>query len=98
MKKSSPLVIIIPLIIALLVVGSVFIVRYFSPVPIESQAATNPTPASYPSLVVPTGKPEVGFSEIQSTTPVSDLRLELSGASDSSVTDLDALEKEASSL
>lgn len=97
MKKSSIWVVIIPLIIALLVIGSVFVVRSFSPVPETSQAA-NPTPASYPSLVVPTGKPEVGFDQVQPIAPVSDLRQEFNGASDSSQTQLDALEQEATSL
>jgi hypothetical protein len=97
MKKSSLWVVIIPLLIALLVIGSVVVVRYFSPVPETSQAA-NPTPASYPALVVPTGKPEVGFDEMQPIAPVSDLRQEYNDASDSSQSEIDALEQEASSL
>ncbi len=97
MKKSSLWVIIIPIFIALLIVGSVFTVRYFSPVPETSQAA-NPTPASYPSLVVPSGKPEVGFEQMQPIAPVSDLRQELNDASDSSQSELEALEQGATSL
>lgn len=97
MKKSSIWVIIIPLIIALLIIGSVVAVRYFSPVPETSQAA-NPTPASFPSLTVPSGKPEVGFDKMQPIAPVSDLRQEYEDASDSSESEIDALEKEASSL
>lgn len=96
--KSSPLVLIIPLLIAALIVGSVLVVRYLSPVPTESRAAANPIPASYPALFIPTGKPEVGFSQIQGTQPVSDLRASLESASDSGSLEFDSLEKEASSL
>jgi len=92
------LVIIIPLVIAVIIVASVVIVRYFSPVPKESQAAPNPTPANFPPLIVPTGKPVVGFDQLQSTTPVSDLRQELIDASDSGSSDLDSLGQEASTL
>lgn len=99
MKKSSPLALIIPLIIALLIVGSVFIARYFSPVPKTSQAAVvMPTPGSLPKLSVPTGKPDVGFSLIQPIEPVSDLRQALDGAKADDTSEFDSLEKEASSL
>ncbi len=98
MKKSSPLVVIIPLIIALLIIASVLIVRYFSPVPEESRAAANPTPVSFPRVGVPTSKPIVGFEEVQSTTPVSDLRDSFNQASDGGTAVLDSLEQEASSL
>lgn len=96
--KSSPLVIIVPFIIALLVVGSVIAVRYFSPVPQESQAVANPTPATFPSLIVPSGKPEVGFEQMQPIAPVSDLRQAFEDASDPGTSELDAVKQEASSL
>lgn len=98
MKKSSLLVIIIPLLIAGIVVGSVFVVRYFSPVPEESQAAPNPVPSVYPVLIDPTGKPEVGFDGLQPIAPVSDLRLEFEEASDSSGEDIESLEAEAAAF
>lgn len=99
MKKSSSLVIIIPLVIALLVVGSVMVVKYFSPVPEESRAfQPAPTAASIPKLAVPSGKPETGFDKMQPTTPVSDLRQSYEGVTDSGATDFDALKEEASSL
>jgi flagellar basal body-associated protein FliL len=98
MKKSSLLVIIIPLLIAGVVVGSVFVVRYFSPVPEESQAAPNPVPSVFPAILDSTGKPEVGFDGLQPVSPVSDLRLELEEASDSSGQDIERLEQEAASF
>lgn len=98
MKKSSSLVIIIPLIIALLVVGSVVLVKYVSPVPKESEAVNIAVPKNIPRLVIPSGKPEAGFEKIQLTQPVSDLRLALDGASDSGNLDLESLEQEAASL
>lgn len=98
MKKSSVLVIVIPLLITAIIVGSVFIVRYFSPVPEESQAAPNPVPSVYPMIVVPTGKPEVGFEGIQPVAPVSDLRQEFEDAEDAATSGFDELENEAAEL
>ncbi len=98
MKKSSVLVIIVPLLIAGIVVGSVLVVRYFSPVPEESKAALNPAPSVYPELIDPTGKPEVGFESLQPSEPVSDLRMEFETASDSSGEAIEILEREAASF
>lgn len=98
MKKSSPFVLIIPLIIAIIVAVSVVVVRYFSPVPQENKAAPNPTPENIPPLIVPTSKPVVGFDQMQSTTPVSDLRDSLNQAADSGTSELDSLSQEAASL
>lgn len=98
MKKSSALVIIIPLIITAVIVGSVFVVRYFSPVPGESQAAPIPVPSVIPPILVPTGKPEVGFEGIQPVTPVSDLRQEFEDTEDASASGFEELEDDAASL
>jgi len=100
MKKSSPLVIIIPLIVALLVVGSVAVVKYFSPVPKESKAATEPmpTPAEIPAFTGEAGAPSSGFDEVEPSSPVSDLRNELDASVDSGDTDINLLEEEANSL
>lgn len=100
MKKSSPLVIIIPLIVALLVVGSVVVVKYFSPVPKESKAATEPapTPAEIPSFSGESGTPSSGFDEVGPSSPVSDLRNELDASADSGDADINLLEEEANSL
>lgn len=97
--KSSPFVIIVPLIIAGVIVASVLIIRTMSPLQTESKAALiSPTPANYPKLHVPTGKPEVGFDQIQPVAPVSDLRDTLEKASDSSLEEFDALASEAAQL
>lgn len=96
--KSSPLVIIIPLIIAALIVGSVFVVRYMSPQPLESRAAAQPTPASFPKLQVPTGVPEVGFGQLQPVAPVSDLRVSLENVQDDGMGEFDSLASEAAQL
>ena len=77
--------------------SSVVVVRSLSPVPEVSEAA-NPTPASYPSLVIPTGNPAVGFDGLQPVAPVSDLRQEWESATDEGTAALDSLETEASSL
>lgn len=98
MKKSSVLVIVIPLLITAIIVGSVFVVRYFSPVPDASQAAPNPVPSVFPSILVPTGKPEVGFDGIQPVAPVSDLRQEFEAVEDASSSGLDELESDAAAL
>ena len=96
--KSSPLVIIVPLIIAALIVGSVLVVRYISPQPLESRAAARPTPASYPKLQVPTGVPDVGFGQLQPVAPVSDLRASLEDVNDDGMGEFDALASDAAKL
>lgn len=92
------MVIIVPLVITAIIVGSVFVVRYFSPVPEESQAAPNPVPSVFPELTVPTGKPEVGFDGLQPVAPVSDLRQEFERTQDATGSGLDELESDASGL
>ena len=97
--KSSPFVIIVPLIIAGVVVVSVLIIRTMSPLQTESKAALiSPTPANYPKLHVPTGKPEVGFDQIQPVAPVSDLRASLENVADSDLLEFDNLASEAAQL
>ena len=98
MKKSSVMVIVIPLLITAIIVGSVFVVRYFSPVPEESRAAPNPVPSVFPELIVPTGKPEVGFDDLQPVAPVSDLRQEFEDTTDATGSGLEELESDASGL
>lgn len=92
------MVIVIPLLITAVIVGSVFVVRYFSPVPEESQAAPIPVPSVFPESTVPTGKPEVGFDGLQPVAPVSDLRQEFEEAQDATDSGLEELESDASGL
>lgn len=95
--KSSPLVVIVPLIIALIVITGVVGVKYVT----ESQqkaVVVIPTPASLPSLQEPTGKPQVGFDNLQNTEPVSDLRKALESTKDTDTSDIDSLQAAASLL
>lgn len=100
MKKSSPLVIVIPLIIALIVVGSVAVVKYLSPVPKESKAATQTGTISseIPSFSGSAGSPAAGFDALQQANPVSDLEEDLNASKDSGDSEINDLEKEADSL
>ncbi len=95
-RKSSPLVYILPILIAMGIVAGVIAVRYFSPVPSESKAvrSTESTSAALPRLKVPTGVPVVGFDSVQSTEPVSDLRQTYEAARDSVAEDFETLEKD----
>lgn len=97
--KSSPYVIIVPLVIALLIVGSVLVLKYMSPVSQETKAAlVSPTPAGFPVLHVPTGKPSAGFEAIQPVSPVSDLRQSLQTTEDEGLPEFDSLTSDASKL
>ena len=96
--KSSPLVIIVPLLIVLIVVGGVFGAKYYNESQKMKTVVVNPTPVPLPLKQVPTGKPNVGFSDIQSTKPVSDLRQVLESTQDSGTSDLDSLAADASAL
>lgn len=96
--KSSPFVIIIPVVVALLVVLGVVGFAYISAAPAKQAAVTGilPTPA-IPKLRE-AGKPQVGFDTIQSTQPVSDLRKALESAGDGGFSDLDSLAADAAAL
>lgn len=100
MKKSSSLVVIIPLVLAALVVGGVLAAKYAFPVTKESAMSANvsPTPAGIPSLHVPTGKPQAGFGAIQPVSPVSDLRQSLQTTGDEGLSEFDSLISDASKL
>lgn len=101
MKSSSPWVILIPLAAAFLVVGSVVVVKYMSPVPKEGKAAMNaqPTPANIPSFSGSASAPASGFEAINPSSPVADLHKELNGlAGENGDTDLKLLEEEANAL
>lgn len=97
--KSSPLVIIVPLLIASIVVGGVVVSKYmFSAAKEDVVGNGSPTPAGIPPLYVPTGKPQVGFEVIQPMSPVSDLRQSLQTTEDDGMTEFDSLMSEASTL
>jgi len=95
--KSSPFVIIIPVVVALLVVGGVIGFTYISaPAKQTTLVGALPTPA-IPKLR-DVGKPQVGFDTIQSTQPVSDLRKALESAEDTGFSDLETLAADAAAL
>ncbi len=97
--KSSPFVIIVPLAIAGVVVASVFIIRTMAPLQTESKAAAiSPTPADFPDVFVPTGKPQAGFEQLQPVAPVSELRQTLESTDDSDGTEFDSLSSDAAQL
>lgn len=98
MKRSSPLVIVIPLVVIFVVVGLVFVMRIKSK---ASEPVVTP-----PTLVVPTlketavGKPTNGFSVTTGVaSPVSDLEADINGSAPvNDEKDIQSLQAEASSL
>ena len=100
MKKSSSLVIIIPLVVAAIVIGLVFVMRVKSK---ASEPVTNPIEVRIPALKDEAVKPASGFNTTTTnssqTSPVSDLETDLNGAAPTNDTEeFDTLQNEASAL
>ncbi len=100
MKKSSLLVIIIPLVIAALLVGSVYVLRHLVSYQDQEHSIEQLTPVPIPSLSVSNGgKPVTGFGNLQSANPVSDLHQQYDAVTnDAGMSGIDAVQKQASSL
>lgn len=99
-RSSSPLVIMIPLIVISLIIGGVFVYKALTSAS-TSQQVVLPSKASpvAPGLTGQAGKPTVGFDKLQAANPVSDLRQEFdSSSTDAGITDLDSLQTQASTL
>lgn len=96
MKKSSLLVILIPILIALMVVAFVGASRFeqaMSKNVVEVPAQSGKMPA----LTGSAGSPQKGFSDM-SAQPVSDLRKSFESTNFSDTSDIDGLSKDAASL
>ncbi len=73
MKKSSILVITIPLVIVVLIIAGVFVMRMVNrPAPESVQLPAAPA-AQIPPVASNGSKPTVGFGNLQAEDPVSDL-------------------------
>ncbi|MEK7577621.1 MAG: hypothetical protein AAB492_03355 [Patescibacteria group bacterium] len=97
MKHSSPLVIIIPLIVAGIVIGLVFLMRVTSK---ASEPVRYKTATTVPALQDETGKPTNGFFVTTGVlSPVSDLEADVNGVAPINETsEIDTLGNEASAL
>lgn len=99
MKKSSLLVILVPVMVALMVVAIVGAKRFqlaSTPTVTIPSVVVSPTPG-VPSLTGKTGAPTTGFSGM-SAKPVSDLRKSFEATDYSDTSDLDGLSKDVSAL
>lgn len=98
MKRSSALVIVIPLVVVFIVVGLVFVMRVKSK---ASEPVEVPTSLVVPKLKEdPAGKPTSGFSVTTGVaSPVSDLEADLNGAEPTDdASDIESLQNEADAL
>lgn len=98
MKRSSSLVIIIPLIVVAIVIALVFVMRIKSK---ASEPIVVPATLQVPSLQEGATKPKTGFSGTtkNSTSPVSDLETDITNSAPTNdSTDIQSLQKDASSL
>lgn len=96
MKKSSLLVILVPILIALLVVVFVGASRFKQSV--SSNVSEVPAASgNLPSLTGNAGAPQKGFSDM-SAQPVSDLRKSFDTTEFSDTSDIESLSKDAASL
>lgn len=97
MKRSSSLVIIIPLVVAGIVIGLVFVMRVKSK---ASEPIAYPTATTVPALQDGAGKPTNGFSvTTASVSSVSDLETDLQNALPTNDTsEIQTLQNEASAL
>jgi hypothetical protein len=102
MKKSSLLVITIPLLIVGALIAGVFVLRTMnSEIKSIQQSNTMTAPEQIPSLsTTGAAKPVSGFGKLQPTQgPVSDLRTQYDASSDDGgVKNLNDLEQQAASL
>lgn len=97
MKRSSTLVIIIPLTVVAIIIGLVFVMRISSK---ASEPVTLPTEATIPLLKDDFGKPTNGFTVTTGrASSVSDLEMDVNTTADTNDTsEIDALLNEASAL
>lgn len=99
MKKSSSLVIIIPLSVAAIVIGLVFVMRITSK---ASEPVSSPIEVRIPALKDDAVKPATGFTTTTTSaqsSPVSDLETDLNKAAPTNDTEeFDTLQNEASAL
>jgi len=99
MKKSSILVITIPLVIVGCVIAAIVVLRVMSTKQSVPAAPVTTAPAVIPPLSTSSGKPTVGFGNLQQANPVSDLQQQYDASTDDGGTSgLDALQQQASSL
>jgi len=97
MKRSSSLVIIIPLTVVAIMIGLVFVMRISSK---ASEPVTLPTEATIPLLQDDVGKPTNGFTVTTGrASSVSDLEMDINTTADTNDTsEIDILQNEASAL
>lgn len=97
MKRSSSLVIIIPLTVVAIMIGLVFVMRISSK---ASEPVTLPTEATIPLLQDDVGKPTNGFTVTTGrASSVSDLEMDVNTTADTNDTsEIDILQNEASAL
>ena len=97
MKRSSSLVIIIPLFVVAIMIGLVFVMRISSK---ASEPVALPTEATIPFLKDDIGKPINGFTVTTGrASSVSDLEMDVNSVADTNDTsEIDTLQNEASAL
>lgn len=98
MKKSSPLVIMVPLFVGAAVIGGILFYRSFTQV---GGSPVLTTPATVPSLQGSAGSPQSGFTvgKTGDVSPVSDLSQQLNAVKDDAAdSDFQALQSNAAQL
>lgn len=97
MKRSSTLVIIIPLTVVAIIIGLVFVMRISSK---ASEPVALPTEATIPLLKDDSGKPTNGFTVTTGrASSVSDLEMDVNMTADTNDnSEIDELQTEASAL